>query len=423
MRFRSLPSRISGTIHAPPSKSLTHRAIVLAALSTGPSQVGRPLRSEDTDATLDGMAAFGTKFEWDAKDLHVVPSPLRPASGPIEARNSGTTLRFLTAVASLIDAPTTLTGDSSLLRRPMGPLLGALRALGAGAKALGPEGRPPVEVHGVLRGGTASLPGDVSSQFLSSLLLACPLVKGPSEIHVEPPMRSSPYVDTTCQMIRESGGRITNSDGIFRVEGGQSYRPVDREIPGDFSSAAFPLVAAAITGGIVTVTGLDLEAPQGDRRIVGLLRSFGAQVDASGKSVRVQGAPLTGQIVDVGDIPDLFPILVVLASQAKGETRFVNGAHLRYKESDRIEATVAMLRSLGGQAKETADGCIVSGPTRLLGGSVDARGDHRILMAAAVAGLVARGVTDISDSWCFRASYPSFLEDMRALGALHAVVA
>jgi len=236
-------------------------------------------------------------------------------------------------------------------------------------------------------------------------------------------MRSLPYVDTTCQMIRESGGRITNRDRVFRVEGGQSYRPVDREIPGDFSSAAFPLVAAAITDGIVTVTGLDPETPQGDRRIVDLLRSFGAQVDASGESVRVQGAPLTGRTVDVGDIPDLFPILAVLGSQANGETRFVNGAHLRFKESDRIEATVAMLRSLGGQAKETADGCVVSGPSRLLGGSVDAHGDHRILMAAAVAGLVARDVTDISDPWCFRASYPSFLEDMRALGALHAVVA
>jgi len=208
----------------------------------------------------------------------------------------------------------------------------------------------------------------------------------------------------------------------FRVSGGQAYRPTDIQVPGDFSSAAFPLVAAAITDGDVTVEGLEPESPDGDRRIVDLLRSFGARVDTARDRVRVRSGDLVGQRVDVGDTPDLFPVLAVLASQADGETRFVHGEHLPLKESDRIAATVSMLRALGGRAEPTPDGCIVRGPDRLHGTFVDARGDHRMMMAAAVAGLAAGGPLDISDPWCFRVSYPSFLDDMRALGALQAVV-
>lgn len=304
----------------------------------------------------------------------------------------------------------------------MGPLLDALNALGAGAKSLGGNGRPPIEIRGILRGGTTTLPGDVSSQFLSSLLMACPLAVEPSDIRVLPPVRSRPYVDMTRRIMHRFGVDVAVDHDVYRISGGQAYRGAEVDVPGDFSSAAFPLVAAAITDGDVTVTGLDPDGPPGDRIIVDLLRAFGAQVDVSGDRVRVRGGRLRAQTVDVGGTPDLFPILAVLASQADGETRFVNGGHLRFKESDRIASTVSMLRALGIRAKETEDGCVVSGMSRVFGGSVDAHGDHRILMAAAVAGLVAYGSVDISDPWCFRVSYPSFLDDFRALGALHAVV-
>ncbi len=347
---------------------------------------------------------------------------MRAPGKPVDARNSGTTLRLLTGVAALLRGETTLTGDSSLRKRPMGPLLEALNALGARARALGPEGRPPVEVRGPLRGGAATVPGDVSSQFLSSLLIACPLAPGPTAIRVLPPMRSEPYVDVTRAMMRDFGVDVSVDRDTYQVPGGEVYRPVDLEVPGDFSSAAFPLVAAAMTQGDVTVTGLDGSSPQGDRRIVEILRSFGAEVDASSDRVRVHGGHLVAQTVDVGDTPDLFPVLAVLATQAEGETRFVNGAHLRLKESDRIATTVSMLRALGASAQATDDGCVVRGPSRLRGAYVDAHGDHRILMAAAVAGLVAADSVDISDALCFRVSYPSFLDDFRALGALHAVV-
>ena len=423
MKYRSLPSRVSGTIRAPPSKSVTHRAIVLTVLSSGSSQIRRPLRSEDTDATLDGVVAFGAHVVRDRVSVRIDCDSLRVPNGPIDARNSGTTLRLLAGVASLLPGATTLTGDMSLRKRPMGPLLDALRALGAEAKSLGEDGRPPVEVRGILRGGSASLPGDVSSQFLSSLLIAGPLAAQGVEVRVIPPVRSEPYVELTLQMMRRFGVDVTAQDGLYRTSGGQRYRATNTDVPGDFSSAAFPLVASAITDGDVTVTGLDVDGPLGDRKIVDILRAFGAPVEVSGDRVRAQGGPLVAQTVDIGDTPDLFPILAVLASQAQGESRFVNGRHLRFKESDRIEATVSMLLGLGGRAKPTDDGCLVSGPTRLLGGSVDARGDHRILMAAAVAGLVARAAVDVSDPWSFRVSYPSFLDDFQALGALHEVVA
>jgi len=197
---------------------------------------------------------------------------------------------------------------------------------------------------------------------------------------------------------------------------------VDFRVPGDFSSAAFPLVAAAITDGDVTLEGLDAWMPQGDRRILDHLRTFGARVDVTSDAVRVRGGPLRGQTVDIGDTPDLFPVLAVLGSQAEGESRFVNGEHLRLKESDRIDTTVAFLRAMGADIRGTRDGALVRGPTKLHEAFVDSLGDHRILMAAAVAGLVADGPVDIGDPWSFRVSYPTFLDHFRALGAAFEVV-
>jgi 3-phosphoshikimate 1-carboxyvinyltransferase len=372
---------------------------------------------------MHGMAAFGTEFESSGEELRVIPNPLRSPAEPLDVGNSGTTLRLLAGVASLIDGVSLLTGDASLQGRPMGPLLEALSALGASTKSLGRGGRPPVEIRGILRGGATTLPGDVSSQFLSSLLIACPLAANESLVEIRSPLRSTPYVEMTRDMLADFGVDVTGDIHSYRIPGGQSYHPTDIEVPGDFSSAAFPLVAAAITDGDVTVTDLDFEGPYGGRKIVDILRSFGAQVDVASDRVRVQSGPLAAQTVDVSDHSDLFPVLAVLASQAQGETRFVNGGHLRFKESDRIDATVSMLQALGGRARTTPDGCVVLGPARFLGGSVDARGDHRILMAAAVAGLAARAPVNISDPWCFRTSYPSFLDDMRNLGALQAVTA
>lgn len=422
MRFRAKPSKVSGTVRAPPSKSYTHRAIVLAALSGGPCRVLRPLLSEDTEATISGVEALGAEVTRKPDGLRISSEGLRAPVAEIDARNSGTTLRLLTGVAALLSSPTVLTGDASLRKRPMGPLLDALNGLGARARSLGGDGRPPVEIRGPLRGGKASIPGSVSSQFLSSLLVACPLAPKATTVEVLPPIRSEPYVEVTLTMLREFGVEARADGNELRIPGEQRYHPTDFEVPGDFSSAAFPLVAAAISGGDVTVEGLDASLPQGDRRILEILGSFGASVVARRDRVRVRGDALVGRTVDLNDTPDLFPVLAVLATQARGESRFENGAHLRLKESDRIETTVAFLKAMGAEVRGTKDGCVVRGPSRLHGAFVESQGDHRILMAAAVAGLVADDAVDITDPTCFRVSYPSFLDDFKALGADVAVV-
>jgi len=384
--------------------------------------VSRPLLSEDTEATLAGIEAFGAQVHRKGADLRITSPGLSLPSRAIDARNSGTTLRLLTGTAALLKGTTTLTGDASLRKRPMGPLLDALRGLGADGRSLSEDGRPPVQITGPLRGGEVSIPGSVSSQFLSSLLMACPLASEATTLHVLPPILSEPYVDVTRHMLRAFRAEVEVRGNDVRIPGGQRYAPADFVVPGDFSSAAFPLVAAAISGGDVTVDGLDASAPQGDRRIADILGSFGASVTQRPDSVRVRGASLRAETVDVSATPDLFPILAVLASQARGESRFVNGAQLRLKESDRIETTVAFLRAMDADATGTPDGCVVRGPAQLAAAAVESHGDHRILMAAAVAGLVARGPVEISDPWCFRVSYPSFLDDLRALGAEMEVV-
>ena len=261
------------------------------------------------------------------------------------------------------------------------------------------------------------MPGSVSSQFLSSLLIACPLAPRPTELRVTPPVLSEPYVEITQFMLRRFGVDVEGQGTRFRIPGGQRYEPTDFVVPGDFSSAAFPLVAAALSSGGVTVEGLDPSMPQGDRRLVDILAGFGADVTSAADKVSARGGTLHAQTVDLGATPDLFPVLAVLATQAAGESRFVNGAHLRLKESDRIESTVAFLKAMGANVRATPDGCVVRGPTRLHGAKVDAQGDHRILMAAAVAGLAATENTDVTDPWSFRVSYPAFLDDFRALGA------
>ncbi len=417
MKLRVWPSGIRGSVRAPPSKSYTHRAILLAALSGGSCRVDRPLVSEDTEATLAGVESLGARVDRGKDSLRIECPALRVPDRELDARNSGTTLRLLTGVVALLPGTTVLTGDASLRKRPMGPLVAALGQLGAKARALGPDGRPPVEVTGPMRGGPVSVPGSVSSQFLSSLLIACPLATAATDLHVVPPVLSEPYLEITQHMVRRFGVRVEGTGTDFHIQGRQRYHPTDVAVPGDFSSAAFPLVAAAVTGGEATVGGLDPALPQGDRRIVDILRDFGATVTPTRDGVRVQGRPLEARTVDLGATPDLFPVLAVLATQARGESRFVNAAQLRLKESDRIESTVAFLRSMGADADGTPDGCVVRGPSRLTGATVDSLGDHRILMAAAVAGLVAKGPVEISDPDCYRVSYPTFLEDFRALGA------
>jgi 3-phosphoshikimate 1-carboxyvinyltransferase len=416
--------RVDGTLRAPPSKSETHRAYLLAAQSDLPCRVRSPLRAEDTQATLYALHDLGARLVLQDDDVQFLPAPLRTPKAALDCANSGTTLRLLAVAVARLGHDVTLTGDASLRSRPNGPLLDALTALGARISSDG--GKAPLTVRGPLRPGVVSLPPRSSSQFASALLLGLALLPGPSMVELQGPVSSSPYLDVTLASARHFGLRITEAprpvDGgrRFDLPGGDVPRAERVNIEGDWSSTAFPLVAAAITGGRATVTAVREDSPQGDRAVVPLLRSFGATVSHGEDGVTCQG-PGPGGLrspgtVDVAATPDLFPALCILAACSRGTTAFTGGAALRAKESDRIEAMADGLRQMGATVRTRPDGLEVDGGA-LRGASVASRGDHRVHMAFAVAGLAASGVTTVDDPSCAAASYPGFHAALTKAGA------
>ena len=416
------PSELAGEVRAPPSKSYTHRAFMVSLLARGESKVINPLLSFDTEATVEAARTFGAEVG-QKNDVWLVlgtGGALKPRADLIDVRNSGTTLRLMSAIAALSPKPVRMTGDESILKRPMGPLIDALAQLGAKARCEGARGRPPVVVGGGLEGGDVEITGTISSQFISALLLACPYAREDVELRVTEELRSKPYVEITLELLDAAGAKIKRSRDLmeFKIHGGQVFRAMDIEIPGDFSSAASLLVAAALAGGVVRVSNLDVRRAQGDKRIVGLLKEFGADVRVKGKVVEVSGAErLSGIEADCGDNPDLVPTLAVLGSLADGRTKLTNIPHLRYKETDRIRALRVGLNKLGVEVDELPGELRIKGVKRLKGTSLRSYGDHRMAMALAVAGLVARGETVVEGAESIPVSYPNFVEDMRKLGA------
>ena len=415
MQLKVRPGQVDGTLPASPSKSYTHRAMTLALLANGSSRLSRPLLSGDTLATLAAIQTFGATAERSGEDLIVNGGTLHCPDDVIDTANSGTTIRIMAGIASLLPCYTVLTGDSSIRRRPMQPLIDALNQLGVECHSTRGKGLAPLIVKGPNRGNKVSIAGDVSSQFISSLLISSPLKQCDTDIHITTELKSRPYVEMTMEMMATFGAKSAATKDGFHVDGGQSYAPNDYRVPGDYSSAAFPLVAGALTGK-AKVTNLDPRDPQGDKVILDILKRFGANVHSGDRCFEVKKGHLHGIDIDLGDAPDLFPIVAVLASQAEGESVIGNAEHVRHKESDRISATTEFLVRMGAEVEERKDGCAIKGPCKLRGATIDPRDDHRILMAAAVAALVAEGETTIGDGDCFKISYPGFVEDMRSLG-------
>jgi len=416
------PSKLSGEITAPPSKSYTHRAFMIAALARGESKIVNPLLGLDTQATIDAVRALGAEItqEDDVWRVGGTGGKIKSRADMIDARNSGTTIRLMSAIAAISPKPVRLTGDESILKRPMGPLVEALEKLGAKARCEGKQGRPPIVVGGGLSGGEVEITGAVSSQFISALLIASPYARDDVELTITRNLRSKPYIEITLELLDAVGAKIRRNRGLteFKILGGQTFRPIDLTIPGDFSSAAFPLGAAALTGSTVRVNNLDVCGAQGDRRIVKLLGELGVDVKVHGKVVEVSGTgELSGIEADCGDNPDLVPVLAVLGSVADGRTRLINIPHLRFKETDRIRALATELRKLGAEVEELPDELRLKGVKQLKGTRLSSYGDHRMAMAFAVAGLVARGETIVDGAESIPVSYPSFVDDMRKLGA------
>lgn len=409
-------SSLSGVIDAAPSKSYTHRALILGALSGSKFRIQNPLISDDTASTMAALSMMGTVIEKTHDAVMVELQELKQPQGMIDVGNSGTTLRLISGTAALISGETGLTGDESIRKRPVKPLLDALRELGVKCKGTGPGELPPVTIQGPMTGSRAHLPGDISSQFISSLLLSCPFKESDTELEITSERKSKLYIDVTLHMLRALRIKVDVRDNGYWIKGGQRPKGKKYDIPGDFSSASFPMIGAAVTGGVVTIRGLDPKISQADALVIDALERYGAEVVNRRGSIVCSGAEKKPFEFDVSDSPDLFPILAVLASTTEGQSTLSGGEHLRFKESDRISTTVAMLSDIGVKAETRDDGCVVHGTGRIRGGVVRTQRDHRIMMAATIAGLASEEGVKMDDDNSYAISYPRFLDDIRSLG-------
>jgi len=332
----------------------------------------------------------------------------------IDVGNSGTSLRILTALCALGKNPVTFDGDKSIRQRPMAPLLSALRNLGA--RVLDSAGdKCPFTLQGPVTGGSTGISG-ISSQFLTALLIACPLAPEDTEITVEN-LNERPYVEITLDWLRKSGIRFEQK-GLdwFRIFGGQHYNSFERSIPADFSSATFPLCAAAITGSEILIRGLDFDDHQGDKAVFGYMQKMGVALKHTADGVVVRGGKLKGIDVDMNDTPDALPAMAVAACFAEGTTRLLNVPQARLKECDRIAASAKELQKMGADIEELEDGLVVH-QSRLTGCEVHGYDDHRMVMALSIAGMAAEGQTKVDTAESASVTYPTFIRDMTRLGA------
>jgi len=412
---------LEGEIQAPPSKAYTHRMLISALLSNGTSKILKPLFSDDTEATLGAIKAFGAEAElqennWTIRGVESLKAPEKP----INCGESGATLRFMISVAALAPRPTVFTFGSSLERRPVAPLLRSLKELGADSSLQLKEESSLVRIYGGgIRGGNTSIRGDISSQFVSGLLFACPMAKEDSKITVTTPLESRSYVGMTIEVLDKHGIRVHASNDLKQLEvpSNQRYKPCNHEVSGDFSSAAFLLASAAVTSSKVKVKNLRYHTTQGDRTILDILKEMGSMIRVGNEYVEIEGEPLNAMDVNAKDIPDLVPVCAVLACYSKGVSKIYNAKRLRYKESDRLVSLHTELKKMGAEIMMEKDSLIIRGPCMMRGTSIDPHNDHRIAMACAVAALGARGETKIQNSECVNKSYPKFFQDLRSLGA------
>ena len=407
------PFAPQGTVAAPPSKSDVHRAIICAALSGGVSTVSPVALSEDITATIRCVEALGAVTAMEDGRLTVDGSGMfLQKTAVLDCHESGSTLRFLIPVAAAGGVDATFTGTGRLPARPIGIYTDALPEKGVTCVT---EGGLPLRVSGRLQSGVYAVPGNVSSQFITGLLFALPLLDGDSDIILTSPIQSAGYINMTIRTMSKFGIEIDMTDRGWHIRGKQHYIPTDYTTDGDWSQAAFFLTAAAV-GGEVTVNGCNIDSSQGDRRIAALLREFGAEVQQDGGIVTVRKAPLSGIEIDASQIPDLVPVLAVCACFAKGVTTIGNAARLRIKESDRLQTTAALVNALGGRAEELPDGLEITGAGKLRGAAVQGCNDHRIVMAAAVCAAGCEGEIVCSDAWSVNKSYPAFYEDYAKIG-------
>ncbi len=409
-----LPGPRTGSVRIPASKSQAHRLLICAALGAQPVALRCDGVSADIAATARCLRALGADITDDgAGTFRIVPiAGEMPAHADLFCGESGSTLRFLLPVVGALGADVTFRMEGRLPERPLSPLDAVLTAHGMTIRRDGAL----LHVSRQLRPGTYALPGDVSSQYISGLLMALPRLPGESTLAVTGKLESAGYIAMTEDALRLSGIRLQKQERTYTIPGGQTARlPAQGHVEGDWSNAAFFLCMGALSPAGVTVTGLASDSPQGDRAVLDVLRRFGADVRETQDTVTVRRGALHGVTIDAAPIPDLIPVLSVVAALADGQTQIVNAARLRLKESDRLESTAAMLRALGAQVEVHGSGLTVTGRPTLTGGTVDPQHDHRIAMAAATAACGCTAPVTVHDRACTDKSYPRFWTDLSAL--------
>lgn len=425
MIAKTKESKLSGKMTVPGSKSHTIRAVMLGLLADGTTVIHDPAASGDGLAARRAAAALGAEIEVDGSTWRVRGVAGRPSvpDDVIDTGNSGTTTSFCIGVCTLIDQGcAVITGDEQIRRRPWLPETEALRSLGADIRHTRPDSSsPPVVVSGPLRGGRCALPG-FNSQFVSGVLVPSALLPAGAhvEIEVDSPMET-PYIDMTIEWMKRFGADVWRSDDFtrLRVEGGSAYRAIECRVPADWSSAAFPLVAAAITGSEITVDGLDFSDSQGDKAIVDILTEMGAVIDRDDAAMRATvraGTKLRAIDIDLSATPDALPALAVTAAFAEGRTRFTSLAHVRVKETDRVAVMCDLLSRCGIDTTSGPDEMTVVGG-RPSGARIPSHGDHRVAMAMTVCGLASSGEMEVIGAECASVSYPGFFDALRSVGA------
>jgi len=413
--------RLEGRVRVPGSKSLTLRALCVAALARGRSVVFNALVSGDSRVLARALEALGARIRVDeaAHRIEIESSGGAPRvpGASLDAADCGTCLRLLLAVAAAGEGRIELDGTERMRERPVGGLADALVRAGASLEFPGRRGYPPVIVHGRgLAGGRVSVDARASSQFVSALLLVGPLAAGGLEIRPAGAFPSRPYVGLTADVMEAFGATVEDRGSRFRVPAG-AYTARSYDVEGDWSSASYFLAAAAVTRGTVLVQGIREGSRQGDRRFLDFLTALGSRFEATPRGVRLTGGDRAGDVsFDFGDCPDVVPTAAVVAAFHDGRVELTGAPHLRWKESDRIAAVCGELRRLGARASERDDGLVVEGGRPLRGADVRTFDDHRIAMSFAVAGLRVPGVR-ILDPACVTKSYPGFFDDLQRLGA------
>ncbi len=411
--IRITSQSLSGTIGAMSSKSDVHRVLICAALAEKPTTVRFSTLSRDIATTIGCLESLGAKIEQREYGWQVTPCTGHRQNNPLlNCVESGSTLRFLIPVAAALGTNARLIGEGRLPERPLGPLLGEMEKHGCRFS----DRKLPLQIEGALKPGQYSLPGHISSQYVTGLLLALPLLKGDSRIILTTELQSRPYVDMTVETLKRFGVDIQTFEDGYGIAGNQQFCSPGRIVAeGDWSNAAFWLCAGAV-GGPVTCQGLNMQSLQGDRQALELLEKFGARVDINGDTVTVSKGNLAGIEIDASAIPDLVTALVVVAAAAQGTTTVTNAGRLRIKESDRLTALAQTLSNLGASVEELPEGLIIHGGKQLGGGCVDGQGDHRIVMSAAIASILCQNDVVIRGTQAVAKSYPHFFEDFVKLG-------